>query len=414
MLDVAIIGAGPYGLSIAAHLRERGLQFRIYGKLMDSWLSHMPKGMMLKSDGFASNLYDPGSRFTLKQFCAEQGIPYGDTGVPVKLDTFTSYGSAFQRRMVASEFQDSMVTSVEQLPKGFTLRLDSGETVQCRRVVLAVGITHFEYVPPTLAHLPQQYLSHSAQHRELEGFRGRSVAIIGAGASALDLAGLLNEAGAQVQLISRREELVFHTAPTGKQRSLWKRIRHPQSGLGPGLRSRFYSDAPQAFHRLPERWRLAIVGKALGPSGGWFVRDMVVGRVPMLLGYAPEAAAARDGCVHLQIRSVDGDSRKAVQVEHVIAATGYRVNLARLTFLSKDMQARIRCVENAPVLTPDFESSLPGLYFAGVAAANSFGPVMRFAYGAGFTARRLAGVLEQEITKQKVSVPVGRLAESAD
>jgi thioredoxin reductase len=413
MLDVAIIGAGPYGLSIAAHLRERGLQFRIYGKLMDSWLSHMPKGMLLKSDGFASNLYDPGSRFTLKQFCTEQGIPYADTGVPVKLDTFTSYGLAFQQRMLSSEFQDSMVTGVEQLPNGFTLLLDNGETVLCRRLVLAVGITHFEYVPPMLAHLPGQYLSHSARHRDLEGLRGRSVAIVGAGASALDLAGLLHEAGADVQLISRRKELVFHTAPNGKRRSLWKRIRHPQSGLGPGLRSRFYSDAPQAFHRLPERWRLAIVGKALGPSGGWFIRDMVIGRVPALLGYFPEAAAARDGCVHLQLRSVDGDCTKAMQVEHVIAATGYRVDLARLRFLSKDLQGRIRCVQNAPVLSPDFESSLPGLYFAGVAAANSFGPVMRFAYGAGFTARRLAGVLQQEITKN-VAVRVGRLAQSAE
>ena len=76
--------------------------FRIFGRPMDSWLAHMPKGMMLKSDGFASNIYDPEKAFTLRQFCAEQGIEYADTGVPVHLDTFSAYGLAFRDRMVPS------------------------------------------------------------------------------------------------------------------------------------------------------------------------------------------------------------------------------------------------------------------------------------------------------------------------
>ncbi len=96
MLSTAIIGAGPYGLSVAAHFRRCGIPFRIFGRPMDSWLAHMPKGMMLKSDGFASNIYDPESEFTLGQFCAEHGIEYADSGIPVRLDTFTAYGLAFR------------------------------------------------------------------------------------------------------------------------------------------------------------------------------------------------------------------------------------------------------------------------------------------------------------------------------
>ena len=96
MLETAIIGTGPYGLSIAAHFRRLGIPYRIFGRPMDSWLSHMPKGMMLKSDGFASNIYDPGAQFTLKQFCAERGITYADMGTPVRLETFTDYGLAFR------------------------------------------------------------------------------------------------------------------------------------------------------------------------------------------------------------------------------------------------------------------------------------------------------------------------------
>src|SRR5271168_4278853 len=100
ILPVVVIGAGPYGLSVAAHLRGRGIAFRIFGRPMDSWLAHMPKGMMLKSDGFASDIYAPDGEFTLKHFCDERGVEYRDTGLPVRIETFTSYGFAFQQRMV--------------------------------------------------------------------------------------------------------------------------------------------------------------------------------------------------------------------------------------------------------------------------------------------------------------------------
>src|SRR5271157_4511511 len=157
MLNTAIIGAGPYGLSIAAHFRREGIPFRVFGRPMDSWRAHMPKGMMLKSDGFASDIYDPESAFTLRQFCAERGIEYADTGVPVKLDTFTEYGLAFRDRMVP-ELEDKLVVSVDRLPDGFRLQLDDGETVQARAVILAVGITNFDYVPQNLASLPPDLL----------------------------------------------------------------------------------------------------------------------------------------------------------------------------------------------------------------------------------------------------------------
>jgi hypothetical protein len=124
MQEVAIIGAGPYGLSIAAHLRGLGVKFRIFGRPMDSWIAHMPEGMMLKSEGFASNIYDPGSDFTLKRFCAEQNISYSDTGVPVRLETFAAYGLAFKERMVP-ELEDKLVVGLDRFSGGFVLRLRS-------------------------------------------------------------------------------------------------------------------------------------------------------------------------------------------------------------------------------------------------------------------------------------------------
>ena len=111
--EVAIVGAGPYGLSLAAHLQSRGIHFAIFGPPMEVWRQHMPQGMLLKSDGFASNLSDPNGSFTLKQFCGENGLPYDDTRLPVPLETFVNYGLAFQEKMVP-HLDSRRVTKIER------------------------------------------------------------------------------------------------------------------------------------------------------------------------------------------------------------------------------------------------------------------------------------------------------------
>jgi cation diffusion facilitator CzcD-associated flavoprotein CzcO len=66
--QAAIIGAGPYGLSIAAHLNACGVRPQVFGRPMSGWRDGMPRGMRLKSDGFASSLSNPSGEFTLKAF----------------------------------------------------------------------------------------------------------------------------------------------------------------------------------------------------------------------------------------------------------------------------------------------------------------------------------------------------------
>lgn len=391
--EVAIIGAGPFGLSIAANLRAHGVDFRIFGSPMHSWRTQMPKGMSLKSDGFASNFYDPNANFTLKHFCEEQGIAYDDERIPVRLDTFCAYGLAFQQRLVP-ELEDQKVVSLVRAGDGFILHLDNGQVVTPRKVVLAVGIHYFQNIPDQLARLPAEAYSHSSRHHDVAQFKGRDVTVIGGGASALDLAGLLHAGGAAVRLVARRQSVQIHSGPGPKPRSLWQRIRHPKSGLGPSLRSRIMADAPLLIHCLPQKTRLRIVQNLLGPAGGWFVRDQVAGKVPLLLGYSPLSAEIRDRRVHLRFVARDGTERGVI-TDHVIAATGYRTDLRKLTFLGADLVTQLRSVNFTPVLSSNFESSIPGLYFVGPISANSFGPVMRFVFGVGFTARRLCAHLAQ-------------------
>jgi len=391
--EVAIIGAGPYGLSLAAHLKGAAIPFRIFGSPMDSWRKHMPKGMLLKSDGFASNLSDPEASFTLAHFCAQEGIEYHPTDVPVRLESFAAYGLAFQRRF-APELQEKSVTSLECSSGGFRLKFEDHDELTARRVAVAVGISHFQYVPPELHHFPSKLLTHSFAHCDLEQFRGAKVAVVGAGASALDLAALLNEQGAMVHLIARQTELAFQSKLAPGRRSLWKRVRQPSTGIGPGLRSFLYAEYPNLFRHLPGNVRVNIVKTHLGPAAGWPTRDRVLGRVPLSLGLQIDRAEISGEQVHLRLTHRDGAVVDHF-ADHVIVATGYRVDLRRLPFLGQDVLSRVQCLEHAPILSANFESSIPGLYFLGLASANSFGPMMRFAYGADYTTRKIAKHLER-------------------
>lgn len=398
--DVAIVGAGPYGLSIAAHLRASGVNFRIFGLPMHTWVTHMPAGMHLKSEGFASSLYEPTGTFTLERHCEEQGIPYSRLGRPVPVEVFSSYGLAFQRRYVP-DLETVLVTDLRRSSDGFRVVLEDGRLVSARRVVVAVGITHFSYIPPQLAALPAHLVTHSSAHHTLDRFCGCDVAVVGAGASALDLAALLHQKGARVQVLSRKPVIRFHNPPTTLRPSLLDRLRKPITGIGPGWTLFLCAYAPLLFHRMPQRFRLDKVRRVLGPAPCWFTKDQVVGKVGLNVGVKVVEVTDQNGRAHIELAD-SGGVRSTLIADHVIAATGYRVDLRRLAFVQPDLRSSIRAVEHTPVLSSNFESSVAGLYFVGVCAANSFGPLLRFAFGAGFTARRLS----RHLAKSSLPSPV--------
>ena len=396
--DVAIVGAGPYGLSLAAHLRESDVTFRIFGSPMYTWRQCMPTGMLLKSDGFASNLYDPNGKLTLERFCETHRIAYDHTRVPVHLETFRRYGMAFQEHLVP-ELEDTQVSRIERDQAGFRFTLNDGTSGNVGHVVVAVGISHFHHVPQVLADLPIHFVTHSSAHGDLERFAGLDVAVVGAGASAIDTAVLLQERGARVTLIARRSSLRFADPPQGAG-SVWHSMLRPRSPIGPGWKSRLLSDAPWLFHCLPVQQRLRIVGNFLGPAAGWPMKDRFTGKVSTLLGRELQRADIDGSKVRLVLKS--GGELSDYRFDHVIAATGYKIDLQRLTFLSPDILSEIKSVQNAPVLTSDFESSIPGLFFVGMASMYSFGPLMRFACGAGWTAKRITRNLANGCSRRPV------------
>ncbi|HTQ14319.1 MAG TPA: NAD(P)-binding domain-containing protein [Rhizomicrobium sp.] len=394
--DVAIIGAGPYGLSLAAHLNAAGADIRIFGKPLDTWRNHMPRNMLLKSEGLASSLSSPRAGSRLEDYCAKLGLAYQDHDLPVPLEQFNAYATTFQQRFVP-ELEDVLVTSVTRADGLFEVALSTGETLRARNVVSAVGITAFAHIPPMLSALPACALSHSFDHRDAGQFAGKEVVVLGAGASAIDTAALLDDCGAKVTIVARDGAIRFHSPPDPDAGSLLKTIQKPPTGIGPGWRSFFCVHLPLVFHKLPEALRLRAVRMHLGPAPGWFMRERIQGRIPALLGHHLQGASLKGGRVALEVRGPDGATSLAC--DHIVAATGYRVNLERLGWLDGALRARIAQVQNTPILADTFESSVAGLYFIGPAAANSFGPLMRFMVGAEFAAPRVAGVLLRNLTR---------------
>ena len=388
VMDVTLVGAGPYGLSVGAHLAGiAGLDLQILGKPMHSWSHRMPQGMQLKSAGFASNLYASHHRYSLRDFYAEQGQVYDDLRLAVPVEMFCAYGLAFQQRFLPSIKSDHLV-ALHADGKGFVLHTDAGDVLRSRRVILAVGQDDFAFVPELLAGLPKQYVTHSSDHHALDHFSNRDVVVIGGGASATDLAVLLHEAQARVVQVMRRGSAHFSGIWQETSASWLARVRQPVSSIGPGWRNQLYAGLPSLYRHLPDRLRLRIVRRHLGPSAGWFMTERAA-KVPRLGGYQVEQACIVDGRVHLRLRGGDGGSREIV-ADHVIAATGFRADLSRLAFLDASMRARLALLGAAPKLRGNFESSIPGLHFIGPVTAPNFGPVMRFVAGANFTARRMA------------------------
>lgn len=399
MMEAIVIGAGPYGLSVAAHLQSLGIDYVVFGKPVDTWLNHMPKGMLLKSDGFASWLSGPEPESSLQAYCASKGIAYHDTFVPVRLDTFTDYAKAFQRKYV-SKLDQRNVVSLTPLAKGFEATLDDGTVVQGKKVIVCVGITHFAHIPAEFEPIGSRFISHSSHHHDVTAFRGKAVAVLGAGSSAVDLAVHLADAEAKVSLIARTQDVRFSGVAKAGGRSLWQRLRHPQSGLGSGLRSRLFSDYPHFYRFLPSNLRLEIVRRHLGPSSPGQLKQSLYAKVKVLTGCAVQKINARDNTVKLTVTHAEGQQTDVV-VDHIIAATGYRVDLKRVPFINATLCDAIEKVGQFPKLNANMESSVPGLYFSGIAAAASFGPLMRFVYGSDFAAKRISRAVKQKTLQRQ-------------
>lgn len=388
---VAVIGAGPFGLSTAAHLRARGIPVRVFGDPMVSWRDHMPAGMLLKSTPAASSLDAPQHGHTLVDYCDAAGIPRLVTDEDiVPVETFIAYGQWFQQKLVP-ELEQVRVVSVDRSEQGgFQLKLDSGESFTARAVVVATGLSGLSHLPPELAAAapdgpaPTGPVSHSSQHHDLTRYSGKELIVVGAGQSALETAALAAEAGAQVRVVARGRGRVAFGAPPWKQ----PRLR-PESPFGRAWSLWALTYYPHPYRHLPAGTRHFLVRRVLGPLGAWWLRDRFEGKVRVTEVDRILKADTSQGHPSLEVRTGTGTTDH-LAADHVIAATGYRVDLAAMDFLGHELRTELAVSRGTPRLGAGYVSSVPGLYFTGLPAAASYGPVMRFVCGTEFASPRLA------------------------
>ena len=369
--EALIIGAGPFGLSISTYLREQGTDHLIVGRPMDTWRAHMPAGMYLKSEPYGSDMACPQTGYDLDGYSVAERVAGIGRGMQFSLERFLNYSDWYIKHLVPG-VSDIRVTEIKAANGGFQVAFADAEPVTVRNVVVASGLLPHVYIPAELSDLPAGLVSHTSEHHRLDRFRGRRVAVVGAGSSALETAALLHEAGCEVQLVVRHPP-VWGTRAV----PLTPLTRLRNNKLCEGWKCPLWN-SPAFFRMLPRSTRIDRAQTVLGPLGAWWLKDRVEGVIEILHETQIRGAQPSGNGVKLLL---DGPDRTSLEVDHVIAGTGFRADVAHLDFLPEDLRARIATVSGYPVLSRAGESTVPGLYFAGALSAFSLGPSMRFIAG---------------------------------
>jgi Pyridine nucleotide-disulphide oxidoreductase len=377
--EVAVVGAGPYGLSVAAHLDHAGLSTRVFGEPMGFWRHNMPNGMMLRSPWRGTHLSSPDDSHSLDVYAVAHEVD--DTKL-LPLRDFIAYGEWFQRHAV-QRLDSRAVTLVEATSDGFSVTLADGEVVTADRVVVATGLRNQEYRPDVFAGLPAALVSHSCAHDDLGIFRGKHVAVIGRGQSACESAALLAEYGAETEIISRGDIywLAHLTDGNAAKPRLWwlREALAAPSAVGPFPLS-WLAEFPGIVRQLPAKLREEFTRRCLkAGAAGWLKPRF--DNVTRNVGRTIEGARAVDGRIVLDL---DNGART---FDHVLLGTGYRIDIARLGILSRELLDAVACVDGSPVLGSGFVSSVPNLHFVGSYGVRSYGPLLRFIAGAPFAAQ---------------------------
>ena len=366
-----IIGAGPFGLSISTYLRGRGIDHLIVGRPMDTWRAHMPTGMYLKSEPYGSDMSCPQTGYDLAGYSQSERITGIERGTPLSLERFLDYSDWYIKHLVP-DVSDVRVTEIKALNDGFQVGFADAESVAAKNVVIATGVLPHAYIPAELSGLPSELVSHTSDYHRFDAFRGRRVAVVGARSSALETSALLHEAGCEVQLVVRQPP-VWGT----RALPLTPLTRLRNNKLCEGWKCPLWN-SPAFFRLLPQGMRVVKAQTVLGPLGAWWLKDRVEGVIETMGKTQVQGAESSGGGVKLLL---NGPSRSSLEVDHVIAGTGFRVDIKHLDYLPEELRARIATLNGYPVLTRAGESTVPGLYFVGASAAFSLGPSMRFIAG---------------------------------
>jgi FAD-dependent urate hydroxylase len=390
--EVVVIGAGPYGLSAAAHLQDAGAEPYVFGQAMAFWKKNMPGGMLLRSKCEASNIAAPQKHLSIAAY--EKAIKRRIAD-PLPIEDFIAYGEWFQKQVVPN-LDTRQVQKVSRDGSVFELTLDDDERVQAKSVVLALGIGPFFHRPEEFAGIPRELAPHSSELSDFARFRGKRVAVIGRGQSALESAALLHENEAEVQILTRDPALIFR--PFAWRKHIFRKLTSgpllglsyriiPPTDLGDVRTARKMAN-PDLFRRQTPEVQEQLLRACARPIGAYWLEPRLEGIAVKTGISVVRGALAGTG---LRLRLSDGTFD---QVDFVVLATGYRIDISKYNILDSSLQQHIqKTPDGYPVLDTGLQTSVNGLYMAGVIGERTLGPTLRFVTGTSNAGPRLAAAI---------------------
>ena len=378
-IPLLIVGAGPFGLAMAAYAQHKNLEYLVVGKTMDFWKSNMPKGMILRSA--CDWHYDPFNQDTFERYLETRNLKPVDVE-PLALDFYLSYVDWFVKQKKI-EVLPAWVQPLNYVPDTqpcFEAVLQDGETLTARNVVLALGFRYFKNVPEPYAELfPLGRFTHTCDLIDLASLKGRRVLIIGGRQSAFEWAALLSEQGADAINLSYR-----HPTPAF-QRADWSWVNPIVDAI---------AQDPSWFRRMRDEEK-AQVNQRLWAEGRLKLEPWLAARLTKdAIKLFPESQVT--GCRELPSSELEVSlNGSTLTVDQIILATGYKVNLEKVPLLAQgniltDLETR----NGFPILDEHFQSNLPGLFFTSMCATQDFGPFFAFTAGIRTSARLIGAALE--------------------
>jgi lysine/ornithine N-monooxygenase len=363
--ELLIIGAGPFGLAMAAYAAHLNIDHVVLGKPMDFWHSNMPKGMHLRS---ACDWHlDPIDVHTIERYLQTKHMRPADVE-PLSRECYLGYAQWFQEQKAIAA-TPSMVRRLEcspGAPAGFAALLDDGETITATHVVIAVGFRYFKNVPAEFARIvPAGRFAHTCDCVDFAPLQGKRILVIGGRQSAFEWAALLHEQGAAAVHVSHR-----HPSPAFAA-SDWSWVNPLVDAMvtNPGW---FRTLAPAEQEALDRRfWAEGRVKLEpwLGPR---ITHQDAIRLWPHTQVVACRELPTGDLLVRL-------DSGALLTVDHIILATGYKVNIQQIPFLGAgNILPTLETRNGFPVLDERFQTNLPGLFVTSLPAGQDFGPFVGF------------------------------------
>lgn len=385
-LDVAVLGAGPYGLSVAAHLAGKA-RVRVFGRPMQTWRKLMPADMLLRSDWDSTSLSAPMGQGGLTHWQQDTGIERTE---PIPLSMFLRYANWFQERFVP-DVDCSNVAQVEYDNGVFRLETVGGGSITAANLIVAPGVIPFSFVPEALRSVGAPRVTLAIDPHEEESVSGLRVAVIGGGQNGLEAALRALRAGARsVDVVVRSSVHWFADHEPYHERGAigtrLYRLAYPIVGFGPPPINRIVL-YPDLFARLPESVRQRINKRLLRAGGSPWMREQLVNSVHFHEGCVVSGLDDRADAIRIVM-----NNRPPLNVDRVIVACGFKFDRDRMSFLAPSVRNRIQTRSNTgwPVLTRSMESTCRGLYLLGYPAEGQFGPLSRFVEGTRFAAERCA------------------------